>query len=100
MLNYVLLNIIVAKAELKYNEAQRYQINRSTSGARIGLMPVKIFCCYAHEDEVFFNQLKRHLSPLRRQGFIDIWYDRDISAGTEWEQTIKEELNTAQIILL
>src|SRR5258706_4596167 len=63
-------------------------------------MPVKIFFCYAHEDEAFLNQLKRHLSPLRRQGFIDVWYDRDISAGTEWEQTIKEQLNTAQIVLL
>ena len=63
-------------------------------------MPVKIFFCYAREDEAFLNQLQRHLSPLRRQGFIDIWNDLDISAGTEWEQTIKKQLNTAQIILL
>src|SRR6266567_2024682 len=63
-------------------------------------MPVTIFCCYAHEDEALLNQLKRHLIPLQRQGLIDIWYDRDISAGTEWEQEIKEHLNSAQIILL
>jgi tetratricopeptide (TPR) repeat protein len=64
------------------------------------LMPVKIFFCYAHEDEALLNQLKRHLIPLQRQGLIDVWYDRDINAGTEWEQEIKEHLNTAQIILL
>ena len=34
-------------------------------------MPVKIFFCYAHEDEVLLNQLKRHLRPLQRQGLID-----------------------------
>ncbi len=64
------------------------------------LMPVKIFCCYAHEDEALLKKLKTHLRPLQRQGLVDVWYDRDISAGTDWEQQIKEQLNTAQIILL
>jgi hypothetical protein len=63
-------------------------------------MPVKIFFCYAHEDEALLNKLKTHLKPLQRKGLIDVWYDRDISAGTVWEQQIKEQLNTAQIILL
>src|SRR6266446_8132905 len=63
-------------------------------------MPVKIFFCYAHEDEAFLNKLKTHLSLLQWQGLIDSWHDRDISAGTEWEAEIKEHLDTAQIILL
>src|SRR2546423_2881918 len=63
-------------------------------------MPVKLFFCYAHEDEPLLNQLKSHLRPLQRQGLIDVWYDRDISAGSDWEQEIKEQLHTAQIILL
>jgi hypothetical protein len=52
-------------------------------------MPVKIFFCYAREDEQLLNKLKNHLFPLKRTGFIDIWHDRDISAGTGWEQQIK-----------
>ena len=63
-------------------------------------MPVKIFFCYAHEDEQLLNKLKSHLIPLQLQGLIDIWHDRDISAGTDWEQQIKGHLNVAQIILL
>lgn len=63
-------------------------------------MAVKIFFCYAREDEELLNKLKAHLKPLQRKGLIDVWYDRDISAGTEWEQQIKEQLNSAQIILL
>jgi len=62
--------------------------------------PVKIFFCYAREDEALLNKLKAHLKPLQRQKLIDFWHDRDISAGTEWEKAIKEQLNTAQIILL
>lgn len=63
-------------------------------------MPVKIFCCYAHKDEPLLKKLKTHLSPLQRQDLIDIWHDRDISAGTEWEQEVSKHLNEAQIILL
>ena len=63
-------------------------------------MPVKIFFCYAHEDEQLLNKLKNHLFPLKRTGLIEIWHDRDISAGTDWEQQIKSHLNEAQIILL
>ena len=63
-------------------------------------MPVKIFFCYAHEDEPLLNKLKTHLKPLQRIGLIDVWYDRDISPGTEWEEEIKKHLNEANIILL
>ncbi|HEU5381979.1 MAG TPA: TIR domain-containing protein, partial [Ktedonobacteraceae bacterium] len=61
---------------------------------------LKIFCCYAHEDEHLLNKLKLHLKPQQRQGLVQIWHDRDISAGAEWEQEIEEQLRTAQIILL
>src|SRR5947207_3811014 len=63
-------------------------------------MPVKIFFCYAHEDESLLNKLKTQLSPLQRQGLINVWHDRDIRAGTEWEQEISKHLNEAEIILL
>ena len=63
-------------------------------------MLVKIFFCYAHEDEALLNKLKTHLKPLQRKGLIDVWYDRDISAGTKWEKEIDTHLNEANIILL
>ena len=63
-------------------------------------MPIEIFCCYAHEDRQFLHELQIHLRMLQRQGLIGIWHDRDISAGTEWEQEISKHLNEAHIILL
>lgn len=63
-------------------------------------MAVEIFLCYAHEDKKLLRQLEKQLSLLQRQGLIDVWHDRDISAGTEWEREINEHLNSAQIILL
>lgn len=61
---------------------------------------IEIFFCYAHEDENLRQGLGKQLRALKRQGLIDTWHDRNISAGTEWEREIDKHLNTAQVILL
>src|SRR5205085_12328398 len=63
-------------------------------------MPLKIFLSYAHEDEKLKKELEKHLSLLKRQTLIDVWHDRDISAGMEWEQENRKYLKEADIILL
>jgi len=63
-------------------------------------MSAKIFICYAREDERFLNKLKKQLSLLQHQGLIELWYDRNISAGSEWEKEIHEHLSSADVILL
>jgi hypothetical protein len=62
--------------------------------------PVSIFCSYAHSDERFRVELDKHLSVMRRNGEINEWHDRNISAGTEWKNSIDRHLNAAEIILL
>ncbi len=62
--------------------------------------PLKVFYSYAHKDAKLRDELGKHLFPLKRQGLIVDWYDRDISAGKEWEQEIDDHLNTADIILI
>ena len=64
------------------------------------LMPIKTFFCYAYEDKKLLEKLRKQLKPLEREGLIEMWYDGNISAGTEWEPVIGERLNTAEIILL
>lgn len=59
-----------------------------------------IFICYARADEELKQKLEQHLRLLKRLGLVDIWHDRNISAGTEWQQEIDRHLNNAQIILL
>jgi hypothetical protein len=62
--------------------------------------PVEVFYSYSHKDEALRNELADHLSLLKRQGVISEWHDRQLMAGDEWDGVIKEELNTADIILL
>src|SRR6266849_6391413 len=61
---------------------------------------IKIFYCYAHEDDDFREQLVRHLSPLQRLRQITGWFDRNIQAGTDWEQEVGTHLDSSSIILL
>jgi tetratricopeptide (TPR) repeat protein len=60
---------------------------------------VNLFLSYAHEDEILCKRLLKHLSQLQRSG-VDGWYDRRITAGSEWAGQIDEHLNSAEIILL
>jgi tetratricopeptide (TPR) repeat protein len=62
--------------------------------------PVEVFYSYSHKDEEFIEKLIPHLSLLKRKGVITGWYDRQISAGTEWKNRIHERLESAGVILL
>jgi hypothetical protein len=61
---------------------------------------IEVFCCYAHEDAPLLENLKAHLTLLKRQGLITVWADTNISPGSNWEQEIEKHLNAANIILL
>ena len=59
-----------------------------------------LFFSYCHKDSGFRDELEIHLTVLKRQGVIDIWHDRRIGAGKEFDNEIGETLNEADIILL
>ncbi len=61
---------------------------------------VKIFFSYSHKDEALRDELATHLSMMKRQGVIEAWHDREITAGSEWANAIDENLEIADIILL
>ena len=62
--------------------------------------PIRLFFSYAHEDEKLRDKLADHLMGLQKDGLIAAWHDRKITAGSDWEGEIKENLETADIILL
>jgi hypothetical protein len=67
--------------------------DESNSGARI-------FISYAHEDEELKNELDKHLKALKRSSKVEVWSDRELIAGQEWDESIMAELHRANIILL
>ena len=63
-------------------------------------VPIEVFCCYSRVDKEWLHKLESHLSLLKRQGLISLWYDRLILPGTNWAETIDQHLETASVILL
>ena len=63
------------------------------------MIPHKLFISYSHKDEEIVDELKKHLSGLRRNNAIDDWHDRKILAGGEWKGEIDSHLEEASVIL-
>jgi hypothetical protein len=61
--------------------------------------PVQVFISYSRKDEMLLDELKEHLSPLRREGMIELWHDRQIHVGDSWKDVIDEKLESADVIL-
>lgn len=61
---------------------------------------LSLFLSYSHKDEAFRSELAAHLAPLRHQGLILEWTDRQIPPGSEWEPEILGKLGQADIVIL
>ena len=58
-----------------------------------------LFICYAHANERTVRQLIPSLKVLARRGYVTPWRDTDFVPGEDWDETIKERLSNAQVIL-
>ena len=65
-----------------------------------GIVPLKLFVSYAHEDEPWRVALQKNLIVLKLQGVIEQWDDRILVAGDKWDQEINDNLEKAHIIVL
>lgn len=59
-----------------------------------------LFFSYSHKDEALRDQLQTQLAMLKRQGVIETWHDRRISAGEVLDQAISSHVEHDDIILL
>lgn len=62
--------------------------------------PRLLFIAYSRADVDLLRQLDIHLAPLRRQGHIAPWTDRQLVAGDPWNETILANHRSAEIFLL
>jgi hypothetical protein len=59
-----------------------------------------VFISYSHKDEDWKDRLVTHLGVLQQEGIFDIWDDRRIGAGEDWEQEIQEAMAAASVAIL
>lgn len=64
---------------------------------------LKLFISYSHQDngeKPFIDEFKKHITPLKTNGLIEDWYDREIIAGEKFEIKIDNNLENADIVCL
>lgn len=62
--------------------------------------PLLAFISYSHVDVQLKNELLKHLKPLERLNLIEGWHDGEIKAGEKWADSIRNRLNSAQLVVL
>ncbi len=60
---------------------------------------IELFISYSHKDTKFLEDLKTHLAPLRRDGLISDWCDRELVGGDELDKEIEDALARADIFV-
>jgi hypothetical protein len=55
---------------------------------------------HAHLNEKELIPFRPHLTHLSQQGYIQVWNDRDLVPGEQWEAGITDALQRADIVLL
>lgn len=70
----------------------------------MSLMPPKslpsVFVSYSHKDESWKDRLVTHLKVLEGEGVLDVWDDRRIGAGLDWQPEIEQAIQRASVAIL
>ncbi len=61
---------------------------------------LKLFLSYSHKDKMLKESFFPYLEVLGRKCSFSIWVDSEITAGSRWEPSIMNNLESSQIILL
>src|SRR3954469_24689393 len=66
-------------------------------------MPGKIFISYGHVDILdvdWLERLRPYLMQSRHKNGVEVWDDRQIEAGSNWRDTIRAALRSADAAIL
>ncbi|MDD5761715.1 MAG: toll/interleukin-1 receptor domain-containing protein [bacterium] len=59
-----------------------------------------VFFSYSHVDSAYLDRILVHIRPIERNGLIEAWSDKKISAGKKWKDEIRIALNEAKVAIL
>lgn len=54
----------------------------------------RLFLSYAHEDAAHAERLRTHLGPHCVDGRVELWYDREIAPGADWDAEITDKIES------
>lgn len=90
----------------KYKKESRprralFQIAKKDLGGSVHMIKkMKVFLSYSHADEKYKEELDKHFAALKRSDKVETWNDREMEAGTRFDDDIKCHLDQDDIIIL
>jgi internalin A len=60
---------------------------------------LRVFVSYSHKDERLKDDFGLYLDLLKNEGSIQVWHDRRLVPGQEWDKEIRRELEEADIVI-
>ena len=69
-------------------------------GKKSGKEHPKVFVSYSQKDVDWKDRLVEQLGVLQKEGLLEVWEDRQIGAGDDWEEQINDALGSCQIAVL
>ncbi len=60
----------------------------------------KVFISYSHHNIIWLSRLQTHLGILKRSNKIETWTDLEIIPGEEWEKSIHDAIENADVFIL
>ena len=60
----------------------------------------KIFISYSHEDEDWLKYVRSHLRTAEFAGEFELWDDRKLIGGDDWEAEIAKALAECRVCIL
>ena len=61
--------------------------------------PVRVFISYAHADRAVVELLLDHLGGLANDDRVELFDDRQLVGGEEWDERLRDELARAELVL-
>lgn len=62
--------------------------------------PVRIFVSYSHKDLKHLEKLRAQLAVVERAGGVQIWWDGMLQPGSAWEEQIRTQVLSADLVIL
>ncbi|MCE7922801.1 MAG: TIR domain-containing protein [Haliscomenobacteraceae bacterium CHB4] len=75
------------------------KINRDAYGQMISGQP-RIFISYAHKNEAFKDEFREMVAPMEKSGKWNVWDDRWLLPGDNWNREILRHLEEAHVAVL
>ncbi len=70
------------------------------AGKVIAYVRRKVFISYSHADTKWLERLRVHLTPLEREGIIELWVDTKIQAGMKWKEEIQNAIDSSTVAVV